>query len=76
MNLTPKQKEVLVFVTNFQIDHPYPPTLREIAESFGISPASVIERLNGLEKKGYIIRDRRMSRGIWITEKVEELQNG
>ena len=33
-DLTDRQKEVLAFISSFSENHSYPPTIREIAESF------------------------------------------
>lgn len=63
--LSERQSAVLVFLQGFTDRNGYPPTIREIAEHFGIgSPNGVIGHLLALERKGYIQRDRHRSRGI------------
>lgn len=53
----------------------YPPSIRQICDDANISSTSVVNYyLNQLEKWGYIIRDRKISRGIrLVQEKVENL---
>jgi len=65
--LTKREKQVLDFIQNFILTRGYPPTIREIAEGIGISLNSIysIQRcLYGLERKGFIKRNRRKPRGI------------
>lgn len=46
-----------------------PPSIREIGEETGISSTSVVNYyLEQLEKWGYIVRDRKISRGLRIVE--------
>jgi len=68
--LTNRQKEVLRFIENFLLTRGFPPTLREIAEGIGLGVkniASVQKHLKSLEKKGYIKRIPRKTRGIELT---------
>ena len=52
----------------------YPPSIREIGEQTGISSTSVVNYyLEQLEKWGYIERDRRISRGLRVTDKIGEI---
>ncbi len=63
--LTPRQQQILEFVTSTIRDRGYPPTVREIADSFGIrSPNGVHAHLRSLERKGYLTRDPGKSRGL------------
>ena len=71
--LTKRQFETLKFIVNYSAEHPYPPTLREIGSHLGVSSSAVLEWVVALEKAGYITRDDRIPRGIWITSKIEEL---
>ena len=68
--LTGRQKEVLRFIENFLFTRGFPPTLREIAEGIGLgikNIASVQKHLKSLERKGYIKRIPRKTRGIELT---------
>ena len=58
------------FIENFLLTRGFPPTLREIAEGIGLgikNIASVQNHLKSLEKKGYIKRIPRKTRGIELT---------
>jgi len=60
----------LRFIENFLLTRGFPPTLREIAEGIGLgikNIASVQKHLKSLEKKGYIKRIPRKTRGIELT---------
>ena len=63
--LTERQREVLEFIR--QNSGMYGPAVREIAMAFGIrSPNGVMAHLNALEKKGYIRRRPKVTRGIEV----------
>jgi repressor LexA len=63
--LTARQAEVLEFIkANSGM---YGPAVREIAIAFGIrSPNGVVAHLRALEKKGYIRRRPKVTRGIEV----------
>lgn len=64
-NLTPRQQEILDFLRTYIEKHDYPPSIRDIQEGCNISSTSVVDyNLRKLEEKGYIRRDREISRGI------------
>jgi repressor LexA len=64
-SLSPKQEQIINFVTTFLHDKGYPPTIRDIAAGCGISSTSVVAyNLNKLEQAGYIRRYSDISRGI------------
>ncbi len=65
MALTERQQAILTFIRDFSIRSKYPPTIREIGKSVGISSTSVVNyNLNVLERLGLIERDKTVSRGI------------
>ena len=65
--LTEKQENVFRFICEQQQNRGYPPTIREIGDKFNLrSTGSVRDYLNALEKKGFINRNSRTSRGIEI----------
>jgi repressor LexA len=65
MALTSRQQAILDFIRDFSSKTRYPPTIREIGKSVGISSTSVVNyNLNVLEKQGLIARDKTISRGI------------
>jgi repressor LexA len=64
-NLSPRQQQILDFLRAFIEEHDYPPSIRDIQEGCGISSTSVVDyNLRKLEEKGFIRRDREISRGI------------
>lgn len=69
--ITERQKDVLFFISDFIEKNSYPPTVREISSSFGISVRAVQDHLRALERKGYITHTPGNSRSI----KVENKQN-
>lgn len=75
MALSERQRKILEFIKSFSLNNGYPPTIREIGEATDISSTSVVNyNLNALQKEGYIIRDRTVSRGIRLKESLEELR--
>lgn len=64
MELTLRQKEIFNFVRAFIRERGYPPSVREIAEHFGIYPRAAFDHLKALEKKGYLKREGSMSRSL------------
>jgi repressor LexA len=66
-NLTAKQQAVLNFVAAYLNQHNRSPLLREIQEGCSIpSYKSVVDRLNALERKGYLKREANKHRGITL----------
>lgn len=64
-NLTNRQTEIFQFLQEFHRKEGISPTCREIADQFGFkSPKAVTDHLFALEKKGFIRRHGRRSRGI------------
>jgi len=65
--LTEKQHAVYTFIRQEIIEQRLSPTVREIAEQFGIrSSNGVMCHLRALERKGWIKRDHYLSRGITL----------
>jgi repressor LexA len=73
-SLTPRQQKVYEFIREKIRSRGYGPTVREIAEHFGIrSPNGVVCHLKALEKKGFIVREPNMSRAIRLSaEPIDE----
>ena len=65
MDLSERQQAILDFIREFSARSKYPPTIREIGHSVGITSTSVVNyNLNILEQRGFIERDREKSRGL------------
>jgi repressor LexA len=63
--LTPQQIQVYIFLRDYISVHGHAPYLREIQQTCNIkSHKSVIDRLNALERKGYIKRKFNQHKGI------------
>ena len=65
--LSPRQNRILQFINEFMNEHPYPPTIRDIQYGCGVSSTSVVDyNLQILQREGYLLRDREVSRGIGL----------
>lgn len=75
--LTKRQKEVLNYIKEFMVSHGYPPTVREIGESLGLSsPATTHSHLAQLEEKGYIRKGGNKNRAIeLLVDNEYEIKN-
>jgi len=63
--LSPKQQRILQFLHDFIEEKDYPPSIRDIQQGCDVSSTSVVDyNLKKLEEKGYIRRDREVSRAI------------
>ena len=64
-NLTERQEEILNYIKEYIVTHGYPPTVREIGASLGVSsPATIHAHLNNLEHKGFIRKQGSKNRAI------------
>jgi repressor LexA len=69
-DLSQKQQAILTYLEEFITERDYPPSIRDIQHGCSISSTSVVDyNLKRLEERGYIRRDREVSRAI-------ELLNG
>lgn len=65
--LTPRQKQILNFISEFIEKHKFPPTRSELAKHFGFrSPNAAEAHLRALEKKSCIAIEPGISRGITL----------
>ena len=72
--LSDRHKRVLEFLVKYQNENGRPPSIREIGDAAKISSTSVVNYyLEQLEKMGYIERDGRVSRGLRLTDKINEV---
>ena len=68
-DLSGKQQSILQFLEDFISEHDYPPSIRDIQTGCDISSTSVVDyNLKRLEEKGYIRRDREVSRAIELLD--------
>jgi repressor LexA len=73
MKLSGRQEEILDFVSKYRVENGYSPSLREIAEAFGLaSVATVHQHVAALQKKGYVKKDWNRGRSLELSEMAEE----
>lgn len=71
--LTVRQKQIKDFIDKSISIKQIAPTEREIATQFKISPSTVHEHLETLQKKGYLEKAHRRARGIKISDSPTRL---
>lgn len=71
---SPRQREILDFIVRNIDRFLHPPTVREIGEAMGIASVNgVSDHLRQLERKGYLVDMRNISRSvIRVTEKTRK----
>lgn len=71
--LTRRQSQILNFVERYTAVHRFPPTLREIADHYGISSLNGVKKhLQALEKKGQVVRKQGARRALQVTRPAAE----
>lgn len=65
---TPGQKRVLNAIAHFISKHKLPPTMKELGIVLGMSPPSVFQHVQALEKKGFLERQPLKSRAMRLTK--------
>jgi SOS-response transcriptional repressor LexA len=70
MTLTPRQRNIYLFINRFREEHGYSPSRNEIAEYARLHPSTVREYLAAMERKGFITWEERVFRSITITKQV------
>ncbi len=75
--LTPRQRRVLAVIRDSVQARGYPPSMREIGHSVGLtSTSSVAHQLRVLEGKGFLRRDPNRPRAVEVLLPDSELQSG
>jgi repressor LexA len=64
--ITPLQQETLDEICRYVSAKGYPPTIKELSDKFGISHASIHDRINQLVRKGFLQREDRKARSIVV----------
>jgi repressor LexA len=68
-SLSTRQKDILNYIEDFMSRRGFPPAIRQIQETLGISSTSVVAyNLKALEGKGLLKREGKVSRGITIPQ--------
>lgn len=72
VELTETQLRVLHEVRDFIAHRGIPPTAKELAEILGVSPATAHEQVGQLVRKGFVRREPRKARGIFIIREPDD----
>ena len=65
--LTEKRRQILDFIIVFQRDHGYPPSVREIGRSVGLtSSATVHDHIDRLAEGGFLVKDPTKPRSLQV----------
>ena len=70
--LTEKQQRVLDYLQREIADSGQAPSLRQAATEIGVSHAAIAQFLRALEEKGYLKREGRYSRTIYLLNRAQE----
>lgn len=72
-NLTQRQKEILEFVSGYIKEKGMSPSFNEIKDKFGLSALSTVhEHITELVGKGFLRRDERKERGLYLPAKRQQ----
>lgn len=74
--ITDRQREILNFISDYQEENSYPPTVREIGDHFGVSIRAVQDHITALQKKGFITQTQKKSRSIKVLVDERQKDNG
>lgn len=67
-SLTGRQELILQFIEQYTATHHYPPTLREIADHYGLASLNGVKKhLSALAKKGHVVRKAGARRTLQVT---------
>lgn len=70
--LTETQLRVLREVRDFIVHRGFPPTAKELADILGVSPATAHEQVGQLVRKGFLRREPRKARGIFLVRNPDD----
>lgn len=68
LGITPKQKEVLDFVSNYTQEHGYSPTLKEVAKALKKSTPTIHQSVKALIGKGLLTQEGSGARQLKVVE--------
>ena len=61
-----EMEDIFVYLCQYQRDNTFPPTLREMADTFYMSPSTVLRYLDKMQAAGWIAREWGKARGITL----------
>lgn len=65
---TPRQRAILTFIRDYQLEHAVSPTYDEIGTEFGVHRVTIFQHLNALERRGALRREPQLARSIEILD--------
>lgn len=72
--LSVRQEGIMEFIRKYIGENRFPPSIREIGKAVGISSTSVVNyNLRRLEERGYLSREKEVSRGLRLTANAPDL---
>ena len=74
MELTQKQKNLLLYIIDYKQQHQETPSLRQCAADMGVTHAAIAQLIKTLEQKGAINRHGKYGRSISINKEIENEQ--
>jgi repressor LexA len=67
--ISERHRKIMQFLTEFQEDHGYSPSIREIGKSINVDSTSLVDYyLKQLDEQGYIERNQHISRSIRVIQ--------
>lgn len=73
-NITIRQAEVVAAIRNFQHQHGYQPSIRELSRLLDLARGTIVGHMKALAKKNIIVRHPRIARSIEIVPIYEQPQ--
>ena len=70
MELTKKQKKILLYIIEYKQEHQETPTLRQCAADMGVTHAAIAQLIKTLEQKGAIKRHGKYGRSISVNKEI------
>ena len=61
-----EMEAIFAFMCKFQRENGFPPSLREIAKAFYMSPSTIMRYLDKMEAQGWVAREWGKARGITL----------
>ena len=72
--LSLRQQGIMEFIRKYLGENRFPPSIREIGKAVGISSTSVVNyNLRRLEERGYLSREKEVSRGLRLSADAPDL---
>ena len=66
--MTDKQFKIFAFIREFIDARGFPPTMRDIGQTFGITPKGAYDHIKAIEKKGFVSCSPKTARGIQVCD--------